>query len=94
MRSTLIRYRTLPDRADDNQRAVEAVFAELAQKAPAGLRYVALRAPDATFFHLVMSAPLAAPMTDLDAFRAFRDGLRARCACGSGSRIALNNAWV
>jgi hypothetical protein len=80
MRSTLIRYRTLPERADDNQRAVEAVFTELQQKAPAGLRYVALRAPDATFFHLVLAEPLAAPMTDFDAFRTFREGLRARCA--------------
>ena len=82
MRATLIRYRTLADRADENQRAVEAVFAELAAQRPAGLRYVALRAPDATFLHLVLSEPGADPLSELESFRSFRGGLPVRCAEG------------
>jgi len=78
MLTTLVRYRTLNDKADDNQRAIEAVFAELSRKVPSGLRYVAMRAPDATFFHLVMAEPDARALTDLDSFRAFREGLRER----------------
>ena len=78
MRTTLVRYRTLNDKADDNQRAIEAVFDELARKVPPGLRYLALRAPEATFYHLVMTEADALPLTDLDSFRAFRDGLRER----------------
>jgi hypothetical protein len=34
VKTTMIRYRTRPDRADENQRAVEAVFAQLAAAAP------------------------------------------------------------
>jgi hypothetical protein len=78
MRTTLIRYRTLHDKADDNQRAVASVFAELAQTLPLGLQYLAMRGPDATFYHLVMAEPDAPALIDLDSFRAFREGLRDR----------------
>jgi hypothetical protein len=80
MRTTLIRYRTHTDSADENQQAVEAVFAELSKNSPAGLRYAALRAPDATFYHLVMAETETTPLTALDSFRRFREGLPARCA--------------
>ena len=48
MRTTLVRCRTLNDKADDNQRAVDAVFAELARTVPWG-------APGATFYHVVVA---------------------------------------
>jgi len=43
MSTRVIRYRTQPDRADENQKLVEAVFAELAEHQPAGVRYACLR---------------------------------------------------
>jgi hypothetical protein len=76
----LIRYRTHPERADDNQRAVEAVFAELAAAAPPGVRYLVLRLPDATFIHLVTvdDGADASALTRLPAFQAFQAGIRER----------------
>lgn len=81
MTRTLIRYRTHPDRADDNQRAIEAVFAELRATPVPGLDYQVLRLPDATFLHLVTMAPGAedGAITKLAAFREFQRGLAERC---------------
>jgi hypothetical protein len=78
----LIHYRTHPDHADENQRLIEAVFAELSASGADGVRYAALRLPDATFYHLVMADDEAARarLTGLGAFRAFQAGLRQRCA--------------
>ena len=42
MGATIVRYRTKPDRADENQALVEKVFAELDADRPAGLRYATL----------------------------------------------------
>ena len=36
MSTVVVRYRTKPEHADENQRLVEAVFAELAATTPAG----------------------------------------------------------
>jgi len=82
MKRNLIRYRTHPDRADENQQLIEAVFAELAAAEPEGVRYAALRLPDNSFYHLVFFDSDAEPskLTALPAFRAFQSGIRDRCA--------------
>jgi hypothetical protein len=79
--SLMIRYRTHSDRADENHRSVEAVFAELAAAAPPGLRYLTLRLPDATFVHVVTYDAGTDPsaLTQLPAFQAFQAGVRERC---------------
>ena len=38
----VIRYKTKPERADENERLVRAVFAELATNEPEGLHYATL----------------------------------------------------
>ena len=43
MAVTIVRYRTRPERADENQALIEQVFAELRATAPAGLRYASFR---------------------------------------------------
>ena len=81
MKWTLVRYRAKPDQADENQRLSAAVFNELQQKAPAGLRYAVFRLPDDTFVHLATSGgwrDSADPR--LETFRAFSSGVRERCA--------------
>ena len=94
MKRNLIRYRTRPELADENQRLIEAVFEELQHKQLAGVRYAALRGPDAAFYHLVMSEPTSegspregsgSPITQLDAFRTFQSGVRDRCIEGPQS---------
>ena len=79
MKQTLIRYKTRPDAADENQRLIEGVFAELQAKSPEGVRYMALRLADGSFLHFVETGDGDSPLPALDAFRAFQSGIRARC---------------
>jgi hypothetical protein len=82
MSTRVIRYRTRPDRADENQKLVEAVFAELTERQPAGVRYACLRGPDGSFFHVVTldddDAPH--PLLELASFGRFQAGVGERCA--------------
>ncbi len=48
----VVHYRPTADRADENQALVEAVFAELADTDPGGLRYATLRLADGMFVHI------------------------------------------
>jgi hypothetical protein len=79
MKWTLVRYKAKPDQADENQRLSAAVFAELKEKAPAGLGYAVFRLPDDTFVHLASLEDGAAPLSSLETFRAFSGGVRERC---------------
>jgi hypothetical protein len=81
MKQFLIQYRTHPDQAEHNERAVAAVFAELAASPIAGLAYQAMRLDDDTFVHIV-TIPDGAPedvISGLPTFQAFQQGLRERC---------------
>src|SRR3989442_1255096 len=60
MKRTLVRYKTKPDRAQENQRLIESVFAELEAKSPDGIRYLVLRLDDGTFVHFVAVDPKVA----------------------------------
>jgi hypothetical protein len=68
----LVRYRAKPDRIDENERLIGAVFRELHAKAPPDVRYLVLRLSDGTFCHLVEDGSKTIP--SLDAFVAFRHG--------------------
>jgi hypothetical protein len=75
MSTAVIRYRTKPEAADENQRLIEDVFAELAVKAPQGLQYTSVRLADGiTFLHLVIGEGL----TGLPAFQEFQRDFGAR----------------
>jgi hypothetical protein len=76
MPSMLVRYRAKPDRIDENERLIGAVFRELQAKAPPDVRYLVLRLSDGTFCHLVEDGSKTIP--SLDAFVAFRHGAEER----------------
>jgi hypothetical protein len=78
----LIRYRTKPEQAAGNAELVTAVFAELKDAKPEGLRYLTLRLDDDTFVHLVATdaADGTSALPQLAAFQAFQQGIRERCA--------------
>ncbi|MEU5779473.1 hypothetical protein [Micromonospora lupini] len=79
MSATVIRYQTKPEAADENQRLIENVFAELAATAPPGLRYSAFRLADGvTFVHVVDGDGL----TELTAFKEFQRTIGDRLAGG------------
>ena len=83
MSFTVVRYRPLDDRADENQELVEAVFAELAETKPAGLRYMTFRLDDGTFVH-VADVEGDNPLGANSAFQAFTTDIDARCGEGEG----------
>ena len=84
MRTVVVRYETKPDRADENQRLVENVFAELAERQPDNFRYASFRLEDGvSFVHIVVetgdgSNPIA--LTDIKAFAEFQKDIADRCA--------------
>ena len=81
MKQTLVRYKTKPERVQENAQLIARVFVELKAKSPDGVRYLCLRLDDGTFVHFaaVESTNGAHPITSLDAFRAFQSGIKERC---------------
>ncbi len=79
MKHTLVRYRTKPELANENQRLIEAVFQELRTRHPDGVRYLALRLADGAFVHFATTEGNTGALTSLDAFRAFQNGVKQRC---------------
>jgi hypothetical protein len=79
---TVVRYQTSPERADENQGLIEAVFAELADRRPEGLRYASFRLADGVSFVHVAAVDTADghnPLTDSPAFQAFTADIGSRC---------------
>jgi|tagenome__1003787_1003787.scaffolds.fasta_scaffold20917963_2 hypothetical protein len=73
MRRVMVRYRVKPEAVAENEALVRAVFAEIAEARPAGLRYECFVLEDGvTFVHLACYED-AGP-TDFAAFRAFQAG--------------------
>jgi hypothetical protein len=75
----IIRYRTRSEAAEENQRLVEEVFAELAAKDPGGVRYATFRLADGvSFVHVVVHEGDGDPLGDSPAFAAFQQGIAGR----------------
>ena len=81
MGSTMVRYKVLPDRADENVALVEAVYAQLEEVRPVGLHYATFRLPDGvTFIHIVVDTDQPGRILgELDAFKAFSADIESRC---------------
>ncbi|MEV6107000.1 hypothetical protein AB0M28_20120 [Streptomyces sp. NPDC051940] len=72
----IVRYRTREDAADENQRLVEQVLAELNTKDPGGLRYASFRLADGvSFVHVVISEDGSDPLAKSAAFAEFQTGI-------------------
>jgi len=82
MTVNIVRYKTHPDRADENQAFVEKVFAELHAEQPDGLRYTSYRLEDGVSFVHVAAVDTddgANPLTQTVAFGEFLADIGARC---------------
>lgn len=79
MKLTVVRYKTKPDAAQENERFIKQVFQELQAKSPAGVRYIALRLEDDTFIHFSTVEQGDSPIPKLEAFRSFQGGIKERC---------------
>jgi hypothetical protein len=79
----VIRYRTKPDSADENERLIREVFAALAELRPPGFRYAAFRLDDGvSFLHVAVLSGDENPLSSLPAFAEFVAGIADRCVEG------------
>ena len=96
--TAVIQYTTNPNAADDNQRAVEKVFAELAEKTPEGLRYATFRLADGvTFVHIVEIEEGSDALSSLEAFKEFNAGFQDRAESGpdrQGATVVGSNNFL
>jgi hypothetical protein len=80
--AVMVRYRVRPEFAEVNEALVRDVMTELADRAPAGLRYtVSVEEDGVTFVH-VASHDGDARLTDFPAFQAFLAEHPSRCEQG------------
>lgn len=84
MGTVVVRYLPKPDRADENQRLVEAVFDELVASDPGGVRYATWRLADGTFVHIADVEGESNPLGDIAAFAEFQKDIGDRCGPGEG----------
>ena len=82
MQAIVVRYQAKPERADENQRLIEAVFADLDEREPAGFTYKVFRLDDGvSFVHVVIEhdADERDSLQDVPAFQAFVADIAERC---------------
>jgi hypothetical protein len=81
--ATVVRYTTRAGSADENERLIKAVFAQLAEQLPEGLRYVAIRLDDGvSFIHVAVLENDHNPLGTLPAFGEFASTIKERCTDG------------
>jgi hypothetical protein len=76
----MVRYKVKPDRVEENEALVRAVYDELARLAPEGLRYATFRLEDGvSFVHLaIQTADGESLLGQLPAFQRFQENIRDR----------------
>jgi hypothetical protein len=82
MNATVVRYQTKPERADENQKLVEAVFTELEESQPEGFTYKVFRLEDGvSFVHVLIEHGIDEPdsLQAVPAFQNFVADIADRC---------------
>jgi hypothetical protein len=82
MEAVVVRYQTHPDRSQENETLIHAVYDELRAKAPADFRYCTFTSGDGTnFMHLAVieTADGSHPLDAIGAFDRFVEHIRERC---------------
>jgi hypothetical protein len=82
MKATVVRYQAKPDRADENQKLVEALFHELDERQPEGFTYKVFRLEDGvSFVHFVVEhdVPDSDSLAEVPAFQDFVKDVADRC---------------
>jgi hypothetical protein len=82
MKRVMVKYKVKPDRAAENERYIQAVFAQLERDRPAGVRYASFKLDDGLHFVHIASLETADgsnPLAALEAFRQFTAQIKDRC---------------
>ena len=81
MTQVMVRYRVKPERVEENEELVRAVYDELRRTEPAGLRYATFKLDDGvSFVHLAVteSESGGSPLSRLRAFQEFQKDIEDR----------------
>ena len=79
----VIRYRTKPECADENERLIQIVFAELADVKPDGLHYASFRLDDGvSFLHIAVIDGEVNPLQTSKSFAEFQSNIKERVEDG------------
>jgi hypothetical protein len=81
MGSSMVRYKVRPDRADENESLVKAVYEQLNRERPEGLHYATFKLPDGvSFMHIVFDTEQPGRILgEVAAFKAFSTDIEDRC---------------
>jgi hypothetical protein len=82
MRHVMVRYKVKPERGAENEELVRAVYAELHETTPTGLRYATFQLDDGvSFVHLAANdtEDESSPLSEVQAFRRFQENIDERC---------------
>ena len=79
MKRVIVRYRVKPERVAENEELVRAVYAELHEAAPDGLRYGTFRLEDGVSFVHIAEHGDDNPLRQIAAFQRFQEGIGDRC---------------
>ena len=79
MRQVMVRYKVKPERVEENEALVRAVYEELAAAEPEGIRYATFRLDDGvSFVHMALLSDRGS-LNELGAFQRFTADIRDRC---------------
>jgi hypothetical protein len=81
MRQVMVRYKVKPERVEENEELVRAVYDEPRRTEPAGLRYATFKLDDGvSFVHLAVteSENGGSPLSKLKAFQEFQENIEDR----------------
>jgi hypothetical protein len=82
MKHVMVRYKVKPERGAENEELVRAVYAELHETKPTGLRYATFQLDDGvSFVHLAANdtEDESSPLSEVQAFRRFQENIDERC---------------
>ena len=82
MKQVMVRYKVKPERAEENEELVRAVYAELRRTEPAGIRYATFQLEDGvSFVHLSSTETEDGhnPLSETKAFKEFLKDIGDRC---------------
>ena len=85
MKQVMVRYKVKAERAAENAELVRAVYAELNETKPTGLRYATFRLEDGvSFVHLAShdSEDGQSPLSEVQSFQRFQAHIDDRCEEG------------
>jgi hypothetical protein len=76
----MVRYKVKPERVAENEALVRAVYDELSQSKPSGLRYATFRLDDGvSFVHIASTTAEQSALAEIEAFGRFTENIRERC---------------